>query len=147
MKPLIIIAIAVGCSVVAMIGVLAIFQQVENSEIQKENDARQEYLRDLDLAEMYRIQYLDISYNSCLTKPPPSSVVDAAGGLAEVERILAYVEKMQSTVEDLEQKMELLQEKYRNDDFFVLEKANCPYEKEWAEAYSLLQQYEREQNP
>ena len=54
---------------------------------------------------------------------------------------------MKSTVENLEQKMELLHEKYPNTDFFVLEKANCPYEKEWAEAYSLLQQYEREQNP
>jgi len=147
MKPLIIIAIAVGCSVVAMIGVLAIFQQVENSEIQKQNEELEEYFRDLDLAEMYRIEYLDISYNTCLTNPPPSSVADAVIGLAEAERTLAYVEKMKSTVENLEQKMELLQEKYRNDDFFVLEKANCPYEKEWAEAYSLLQQFEREQNP
>ncbi len=38
---------------------------------------------------------------------------------------------MKSTVENLEQKMELLHEKYPNTDFFVLEKANCPYEKEW----------------
>jgi len=147
MKPLIIIAIAVGCSVVAMIGVLAVFQQVENSQIQIENDAHQEYFRDLDLGEMYRIEYLDISYNSCMTNPPPSSLADAVIGLEEAEQKLAYVKRMQSTVENLVQKMELLQEKYRNDDFFVLEKANCLYEKEWAEAYSLLQQYEREQNP
>ena len=132
MKPVIIIAIAVVCSVGAMTGVLLVFQQVENSEIQKQNEELQEYYRDLDLGGMYREEYLAISSNKCITiNPLSASLVNAYLGLQELERISEYTIRKQSTVENLEQKMELLHEKYPNTDFFVLEKANCPYEKEW----------------
>ena len=144
MKPVIIIVIAVVCSVVAVLTILFVFQQVENSQIQKQNEALQEYYDDLDLAESYRVEYDEIAWNSCLKNPLPSSYQEGVRQLAEAERNLEYVLRMQPRVFSLEQNMQFLQEKYPNSDYFEFEEVNCPYEEEWAIAIEALRDYQRE---
>ena len=66
MKPVVIIAIAVGCSVAAVFGVLFALTEINNQQLQ-------EYSNDLDLAQSYKNQYYEITSDFCINEPPPSS--------------------------------------------------------------------------
>ena len=60
MKPVTIIALAVGCSVVAVFAILFIIIEINNQQLQ-------EYYNDLDLAQSYKNQYYEISSDFVLT--------------------------------------------------------------------------------
>ncbi len=144
MKPVIIIVLAVVCSVGAMIGILAVFDGINNIEAEKQNEKLREYYADLDLAESYKIQYDEIAWNLCSKNPPPTSYRDAERQLEEEENKLAYGIQMQPKVFSLRENMEFLQEKYPDNVYFKFDETTCPYEEEWAVVSKALSDYRRE---
>jgi hypothetical protein len=144
MKPVMIIIIAVVCSVVVMIGVLAVFVGINNIEAEKQNEKLQEYYADLDLAESYKIQYDEIWFNTCMNEPPASSYDKAERQAKKAGSILEYIAYMQFTLEDLDNGMDILSKKYPNSDYFKFELLTCPYEEEWAVVGKALKDYQRE---
>ena len=139
MKPVVIIAIAVGCSVAAVFGVLFALTEINNQQLQ-------EYSNDLDLALSYKNQYYEITSDLCINEPPPSSYNEGVRLLEKSKRILQDAVSMQSTIEDLKNKMSILSEKYPDSDYFVLEDATCLYQEEWDRATSALEEYRLRQS-
>jgi hypothetical protein len=138
MKPVIIIAIAVVCSVVAVLGILAGFVGISNIEAEKQNEELQEYYNDLDIAQSYKIQYDEIWFNTCMNEPPALTYDKAERQKEKAQNILKYVASIQSTLEDLNNDMDILSEKYPNNDYFEFEGITCPYDEEWAIVHESL---------
>ena len=139
MKPVVIIAIAVGCSVAAVFGVLFALTEINNQQLQ-------EYSNDLDLALSYKNQYYEITSDLCINEPPPSSYNEAVRGLEKSKEILRDFNRIVSDQNDLENKMSILSEKYPDNDYFVLEDATCLYQEEWDRATSALEEYRLRQS-
>ncbi len=125
MKPVIIIAIAVVCSVGAVLGILAVLTGVSNAELQ-------EYYVDLDIAQSYKIQYLEIFDKMyCMKNPPPTTDDEIIQLQNEFELQSQYVERIQPTLDSLTTQVKILQEKYPDDNYFKLDVPFCPYQEEW----------------
>ena len=139
MKPVIIIAIAVVCSVIVVLGILIGFVGVSNIEAEKQNEKLREYYGDLDLAESYRIEYDEIAWNSCMKSPPPTTEDERVQSLEESEIKLQYSERMQSTMISLIVQMVLLQEKYPDNDYFEFDETTCPYDEEWIKSIEVFE--------
>jgi hypothetical protein len=144
MKPIVIIAIAVVCSVVAMVGVLAIFVGINDIETKKQNDELQEYYSDLDIAQSYKIQYDEIWFNTCMNEPPALTYDKAERQAEKARSVVEYIARMQLTLEDLDNGMDILSKKYPNNDYFEFELIPCPYEEEWNVVSDALRDYQRE---
>ena len=98
MKPIVIIAISIVCSVVAVLGILAGFVGVSNIEAEKQNKNLQKYYADLDLAESYRVEYDKIAWNLCMKSPPPSTYDEAEIQLSKSKQLLEYSIQVQPRV-------------------------------------------------
>ena len=118
MKPVIIITIAVVCSVVAVLGILAGFVGISNIEVEKQNEELQEYYTDLDLAESYKIEYYNIASDSCSKDPPPATYREAEIQLEKEKLLIEYRNQIQPRVFSLEHNMNFLHEKYPDNDYF-----------------------------
>ena len=143
MKPVIIITIAVVCSVVAVLGILAGFVGISNIEVEKQNEELQEYYTDLDLAESYKIEYYNIASDSCSKDPPPATYREAEIQLEKEKLLIEYRNQMQPRVFSLEHNMNFLHEKYPDNDYFEFDETICPYDEEWrvlSEALNDLRQ-------
>ena len=108
MKPVIIIAIAVVCSVVAVLGILAGFVGISNIEAEKQNEELQEYYNDLDIAQSYKIQYDEIWFNTCMNEPPALTYDKAERQAEKARSVVEYIARMQLTLEDLDNGMDIL---------------------------------------
>ncbi len=134
MKPVIIIAIAVVCSVGAVLGILVILQEINNLQ-------SQEISKDFDLARAYQIEYDEIMAKTCMPKPSSTyekGLVYEQAMQESAKQKLEYFTSKMSALENLNQNMKSLQEKYPNNDYFEFELIDCPYDEEWVEIKSLF---------
>jgi len=141
MKPVFIIAIAVVCSVVAVLGVLSILQEIADMEFR-------EHKQDIDSAYSYKEKYSELKYDlSCVGSPPPKTLGEATTQLKKLNSELENIQRGTFTEElsILEYEMSLLHDKYPNSDYFTFDLVTCPYEKEWKEAQKILDQYRESQ--
>ncbi len=121
---MIIIVIAVVCSVVAVLGILVVLQGINDLQ-------SQEIRKDLDLARAYQTEYDEIMAKTCLPDSFPTSYHDAEIQLAGLKNNVDYFMEQESNLSKLEKNMELLQEKYSNTDIiFVLTEHFCSYDEE-----------------
>ena len=143
MKPIVIIAIAVVCSVVAMIGVLAIFVGINDIETEKQNEELQEYYADLDIAQSYKIKYLDIMSNTCMGYFP-ETYNEMQQTIKKAQGISNYLISHSSELNAITNTMKSLQEKYPNNDYFYLEEIQCPDQDAWDMLYETAKNYQDE---
>jgi hypothetical protein len=143
LKPVIIIAIAVVCSVVAMIGVLAIFVGINDIDTEKQNEKLQEYYTDLDLAESYKIKYLDIMSNTCMGYFP-ETYDEMQQKIKKAQGMSNYLISHSSELNAITNTMKSLQEKYPNSDYFYLEEIQCPDQDAWDTLYERTKNYQGE---
>ena len=142
MKPVVIIAIAVVCSVVAVLGVLVGLDQIATIQAQQDYD---DYQRDLSLAISYNQEHVRLQEFLCEGKPPPTSYDEAVKQLEIAKQKLKQLNEISARQSNLEDKMDSLQKKYSNSEFFTFDLVTCPYEKEWKEAQKSLDQYRESQ--
>ena len=157
MKPVVIIAIAVVCSVAAVLGVLVVLEQVTTNQAQQNYD---EFQRDVSLANSYNLEYTEIKRSECLDFPPPTTYSEAEQAVEYFGQKLREVAEAQKRMQDestseewesgdsinlgitsnaerltqLENNMQNLQEKWPNYVSFSFDTVYCPYEEEWEEA-------------
>jgi len=138
MKPVIIIAIAVVCSVVTVLGILGTISYIEDME-------NQLFRNDLLLAADIQTQYDIIMSNTCLPDPTISfsDGTSATQSLAKIESQVQYISEKQSELDDLRYNMELLQKKYPEGDFTLTEYP-CPYNEEWISLIALTEKQSQE---
>ena len=141
MKPVIIIAIAVVCSVVAVLGVLVGLDQIATMQAQQAYD---EYQQDLNLSYSYNEEYYKITYDRCVG-PVPTSYGEAVKQLEIEKQKLKNLNYYHTQLSNLEGKMDLLQKKYPNSEYFTFDPVTCPYDKEWGEANKRLEEYRESQ--
>ena len=172
MKPVVIIAIAVVCSVVAVLGVLAGLDE-SNSTRSDLSKAYDEYQRDLSLASSYNQEYLILKESLCSDRPPPTTYEEAKQMSKDYEKILREIAKEQAVKPDdvlsewtpgdkleltnvtpsdrlseLENKMKNLQKKYPNNSReFTFDTVTCPYAEEWDRAIESFREYQYESQP
>jgi len=137
LKPIVIIAIAVVCSVAAVLGVLFILQEIADVEFR-------EYQQDVTLASSYKMKYSEIKYDRCVG-PVPTSYGEAVKQLEIEEQKLKNLNYYHTQLSNLEGKMDLLQKKYPNSEYFTFDPVTCPYDKEWGEANKRLEEYRESQ--
>jgi hypothetical protein len=141
MKPVIIIVIAVVCSVVVVLGVLMGLQQIATMQAQQAYD---EYQQDLNLSYSYNEEYYKITYDRCVG-PVPTSYGEAVKQLEIEKQKLKNLNYYHTQLSNLEGKMDLLQKKYPNSEYFTFDPVTCPYDKEWGEANKRLEEYRESQ--
>ena len=141
MKPVIIIVIAVVCSVVVVLGVLMGLQPIATMQAQQAYD---EYQQDLNLSYSYNEEYYKITYDRCVG-PVPTSYGEAVKQLEIEEQKLKNLNYYHTQLSNLEGKMDLLQKKYPNSEYFTFDPVTCPYDKEWGEANKRLEEYRESQ--
>ena len=139
MKPVIIIAIAVVCSVVAVLGVLVAFSTMQQMEFEEKQKELQSYYGDLDLAESYKLRYWNIMEKYC-PPPFPESFREAEIQLEQLKVKLIGLSSNQE-LPILHEKMDLLAQKYPDSDYFVLEHS-CPYSEDWDKLHEALLNYQ-----
>ena len=143
LKPVFIIAIAVVCSVVAVLGVLSVLQEIADMEFRERQ-------QDIDSAYSYKEKYSELKYDlTCADYPPAQTWSEAREQMEIARKQLEQIALNQKgTFTDelsiLESKMSLLQDKYPNSDYFTFDPVTCPYEKEWAEARAQMGRYRDE---
>ena len=141
MKPVIIIVIAVVCSVVVVLGVLMGLQQIATMQAQQAYD---EYQQDLNLSYSYNEEYYKITYDRCVG-PVPTSYGEAVKQLEIEKQKLKNLNYYHTQLSNLEGKMDLLQKKYPNSEYFTFDSVTCPYDKDWEEANKRLEEYRESQ--
>ena len=137
MKPVIIIGIAVVCSVVAVLCILFTLEEIANMELK-------EYQQDLNLSYSYNEEYYKITYDRCVG-PVPTSYGEAVKQLEIEKQKLKNLNYYHTQLSNLEGKMDLLQKKYPNSEYFTFDPVTCPYDKEWGEANKRLEEYRESQ--
>ena len=130
MKPVVIIAIAVVCSVAGTLGVLIAWQGVATMQ---SYDPNEEFFRDEARYQLYESQY-QIIYSQYCSPPLPESFREAENNMRIMEQNL-YNMLNDPELDAIQQKMKLLREKYPDRPaFFPVPEPDCPYD----EAYDRL---------
>ena len=124
MKPIVIIAISVGCSVGAILGIAVALDYGSDMAAQKLQE---------DGQKAYKIQqeYSEITSEHCNQYPPPRTYTEAELVMKDAERVLRTYASDQDRMIELGKQMQVYADKYPEYDIFVLQKASCPYEYEW----------------
>jgi len=138
MKPVVIIAIAVVCSVVAVLGVLVGLYLIAAMQAQQDYD---DYQRDLSLAISYNQEHVRLQEFLCEDKPPPTSYDEAVKQLQIAEQKMKQLSEISARQSNLEDKMDSLQKKYPNSEFFTFDVVTCPYAEEWDRAIDFYLEY------
>ena len=139
MKQTTLIAVTVGISIIAVLGVLFVINYV-NSAVQMES--QKEIERDMERADVLRDEYTKIESQLCLDEPPPISVGDARALLIKFARIQSLEERYAEKLQQLRSEMRQLSEKYSNPDYFVFDDPCSNYYKsEWDMAIIHLREF------
>ena len=130
MQQITLIAVTVGISVIAVLGVLFVINSV-NSAVQM--DSQKEIERDMERADVLRDEYTKIVSQLCIyEEPPPRNEYDAKALLIKFERIQSLQESYAEKLQQLRSEMSQLSEKYSNLDYFVFDDPCSNYYKsEW----------------
>jgi hypothetical protein len=142
MKPVVIIAIAVVCSVIAMLGILFVIDYNNNQILL-------EYNQDVNRALSLKLQWMELTKEYCMRILPPTTYSEGIEAKNESQRVLELVTKNEkgNVLSEIKSEMEQLAKKYSDYKYFVLEDASCIYEKEWDEWYDVAEQVYREMYP
>ena len=175
MKPILIITIAVVCSVITVLGVLVGLESINTIQVDKTRDNfasdYDEYQRDLSRAYSYNQEYVTLKESQCLDKPPPTTYDEAKQMYDHYKKILQEIADAYDAEQDevlsewvsgdkivltsvtptnqlsnLEDKMKNLQKKYPNNSGdFTFDVVTCPYAEEWDRAKKRLDAYRESQ--
>jgi len=141
MKPIVIIAISVVCSVGAILGIAVVLDYGSDIAAQKLQE---------DGQKAYKIQqeYYEITSEHCIQYPPPTTYTEAELVMKDAERVLRTYASDQDRMIELGKQMQVYADKYPEYDFFVLEVASCPYDFEWEPVrerkISAMEQYQEQ---
>jgi DNA repair exonuclease SbcCD ATPase subunit len=150
MKPVVIIAIAVVCSVVAVLGGLTVLESVTIMQVDSLRDEMgkdyDEYRQDLFRASSYNQEHMRLQEFFCSDNPPTTDWDAANKAMRELEEKMKRANDVIVQLNEIKDKMSLLQKKYPNNSGeFTFDVVTCPYEEEWKEAKKSLDQYRESQ--
>ena len=177
MKPILIITIAVVCSVITVLGVLVGLESINTIQVDKTRDNfasdYDEYQRDLSRAYSYNQEYVTLKESQCSDKPPPTTWKEAKQELDNYEKILREIAAEQAAeqnevssewvsgdelvltsvtptnqLNELKDKMKELQKKYpNNSEDFTFDVVTCPYAEEWDRVKEVMLEYQYGNQP